>query len=858
MVNTNTSYPDLSGGEIAPKYYGRHDLQIFYKGLRRARNFITEAAGGAFYRMGFYFAAKTRDNLPAWLAEFRFTDTSSFTLEFTTNAIRFYRNDGRVHYDAQAITGITQANPAVVTYAGADTYANGDRVWISGVVGMTQVNNREFTVAGLNAGANTFQLSGVDSTAYTAYSSGGTVEEIVEVATTYAQADIPFIKIAQEKNVMYLAHPSYNPKKLTYTSPTSWAFADHAPTRKSRQNAQVISAITVANPAVLTYTGSDSFSNGDIVYIDGAAGMTEVNQREFTVAAVNTGANTFQLSGVDSSGYAAYTGGGIVRKVVTAAAPFLSAGTYPGAVGFYERRLYYGGSDNFPNTLYGSNAGELDDFTLQLNTSAGAQPEADEGIEYQIYGATRIEWLKGTDKFLAIGANNDVLLASGGIDDVITPSSISIKPTNSFGAADTNAVGRGSLLYYLQTDGTTMRSFEYSFEQDRYVPVNRTEVASHITESGIKQFDYLEANNDVLWAVRNDGKLTGMTASSTESISGWHLHNTDGSFISICSLTRPSKEAQLWACVSRTVNGATQYNVEFMTDTPTYPQIEDYFSEGEVEATDKLAWLNMMYEAQRQYIHLDSALTYDGSEFATVTMIPGAVSGTGVTFTAGGAVFTASMVGRQIVRKSITGYETGVAEITGYTSSTVVTCTILETFNSTSVIPIDEWYLTTDAVTDAGHLEGLEVLVVADGAQHPPITITNGVATLERQAAVFHVGLGYRGELETNDLEGGGLNGVAQTKPKALYQVGIRFLNSLYVRYGVSRYKLNQIEGRTSTMRMDRPPVPFSGDQRVTYANELADDRQGGWTKSKRVVLVQDLPFPCYIQLVVPYFSVSN
>jgi len=231
--------------------------------------------------------------------------------------------------------------------------------------------------------------------------------------------------------------------------------------------------------------------------------------------------------------------------------------------------------------------------------------------------------------------------------------------------------------------------------------VNRTEVASHITESGIKQFDYLEANNDVLWAVRNDGKLTGMTASSTESISGWHLHNTDGNFISICSLTRPSKEAQLWACVSRTVNGATQYNVEFMTDTPTYPQIEDYFSEDEVEATDKLAWLNMMYEAQRQYIHLDSALTYDGSEFATVTMTPGAVSGTGVTFTAGGAVFTASMVGRQIVRKSITGYETGVAEITGYTSSTVVTCTILETFNSTSVIPIDEWYLTTDAVTDA-------------------------------------------------------------------------------------------------------------------------------------------------------------
>lgn len=858
MVNVNSSYPDFSGGEIAPKYYGRHDLQIFYKGLRRVRNFITESAGGAFFRNGFYFAAKTRDNLPAWNAEFRFTDATSFTLEFTTSAIRFYRNDGQVRFPAQAITDITQANPAVVTYSGADTFSNGDRVWITGVVGMTQVNNLEFTVAGVNTGANTFQLSGVDSTTYTAYSSGGTIEKIVEVATTYAEADLPQLKIAQEKNVMYLAHPSYNPKKLTYTSPTSWAFADHSPTRKRRTNAQVISAITQANPAVLTYTGSDSFSNGDIVYISGATGMTEVNDLEFTVRGVNTGANTFELSGLDSSGYAAYAGGGIVRKVVTAAAPFLTTDNYPAAVGFYERRLYYGGSNNKPNTLYGSSAGGLDDFTLQINTSAGAQPEADEGIEYQIYGATRINWLRGTDKFLAIGANNDVLLASGGIDNVITPSSISVKPTNSYGAADMNAVGRGSLLYYLQSDSTTMRSFEYSFEQDGYVPVDRTEVAAHITESGVKQFDYLEANNDILWAARNDGKLAAMTTSSTESISGWQIHDTDGEFISVCTLTRPKKESQLWACVKRTINGATQYSMEFMVDAPAYPQIEDYFSDNEVESTDKLAWLNMMYEAQRGYIHLDSALTYDGSAFAAQTVTPAATTGTGITFTAGGSIFDATMVGRQIVRKSVTGYETGVAEITGYTSGTVVTCSILENFNSTGAIPAGEWYLTANTVGGAGHLEGRTVLVVADGAQHPEITVTGGVATLERQAAVFHIGLGYRGEIETNDLEGGGLNGVAQTKPKSLYQIGIRFLNSLYVRYGVNRYKLNQIEGRTANMRMDRPPVPFTGDQRVTYANEMADDRQGGWTKSKRVVLVQDLPFPCYIQLLVPYFSTSN
>lgn len=69
-----------------------------------------------------------------------------------------------------AITAITQANPAVVTAAGHG-FANGDRIYIVNVSGMTEVNDLEFTV--VNATTNTFELSGIDSTAYTAYSTGG-------------------------------------------------------------------------------------------------------------------------------------------------------------------------------------------------------------------------------------------------------------------------------------------------------------------------------------------------------------------------------------------------------------------------------------------------------------------------------------------------------------------------------------------------------------------------------------------------------------------------------------------------------------------------------------------------------------
>jgi hypothetical protein len=70
----------------------------------------------------------------------------------------------------KTITGITAANPPVVTSA-AHGLANGAVVVITGVVGMTQVNNRAFVVA--NQAANTFELKGVDGTGFTTYGSGG-------------------------------------------------------------------------------------------------------------------------------------------------------------------------------------------------------------------------------------------------------------------------------------------------------------------------------------------------------------------------------------------------------------------------------------------------------------------------------------------------------------------------------------------------------------------------------------------------------------------------------------------------------------------------------------------------------------
>lgn len=206
----------------------------------------------------------------------------------------------------------------------------------------------------------------------------------------------------------------------------------------------------------------------------------------------------------------------------------------------------------------------------------------------------------------------------------------------------------------------------------------------------------------------------------------------------------------------------------------------------------------------------------------------------------------------------MTGVETGRARIYTVNSSTEIVCNIIEDFDSTAAIPSGEWYLTADSLTGAEHLNGMTCKVVVDGGQHPDVLVEDGIIQLQTHGSVVHAGLGYVGYLESNELEGGGVNGPAQTKKKVLTGVGIRFFDTLYAKYGTDYYKLKPIEMRTASMRMDRPPEMFTGDVEDKYANESNDRRDGGWSREKRIIIVQDQPFPCNVSLVIPYITVSN
>ena len=125
--------------------------------------------------------------------------------------------------DLGLITGATRTNPVVISYSGTDP-TNGDTVSLGNITGMTELNGNDYTVANVDTGANTFELSGVNGTAYTAYSSGGNVYRF-----DYLEGALSRCQTAGKKFIFYeyligkptQSTPGYIRTDSQYGGPTS-------------------------------------------------------------------------------------------------------------------------------------------------------------------------------------------------------------------------------------------------------------------------------------------------------------------------------------------------------------------------------------------------------------------------------------------------------------------------------------------------------------------------------------------------------------------------------------------------------------------------------------------------------------
>lgn len=794
MARVSSIVTNFKSGELSPRLEGRIDLQKYNEAAQTLQNMVVFPSGGTTRRPGTYFAGRSKDGGKVRLVNFEYSDEQAYVLEFGANYIRFFKDGGLLTEATTNITAITKANPAVVT-AASHGLSNGDRVFIKNVGGMTEVNNLEFTVA--NKTTDTFELSGVDSSSYTTYTSGGTVGKIVEVTTTYSVTDIFEINHAQSADVLYLVHKDHEPAKLTRTTATSFTLTDidfvDGPYLDENTTSTTLYASAQTGSVTIT-ASADTFSSNDVgrlirfrevleihhdewaantSYADDATVRYNGHVYKHVTGSTQTSGNTppVHLEGTETYGALdweyQHDGFGHVKITAFTSATSVTADVhadafgnstlpdhivgsgnatkrwslgafggdqeYPKAIAFYEQRLYLAGTTGQPQTIFGSVSADFENHTPGVND--------DDAINITI-ASDQVNVIRHMlpGRFLQILTTSSEFTLSGGTGTTaVTPTNVNVLRETTFGTSDVRPLRAGNSTILIQKGQEKVKEITFDLDTDGLLGIDLTILADHIPRGGLSDMIWQQEPELILWFVHTDGRVVGLTYDRANAAIGWHDHviGGDGEVESITAIPSGAED-QVYLSVKRTIDGSTVRHIEFIQSIDFGTDVADAF-------------------------FVDSGLTYDGSA--------------------------------------------------------------------------------TTSITGLNHLEGETVQILADGSAHADKTVSGGSITLDRSASKVHVGYSYTSLVETLRMEAGADDGVSQGKIKRIHGVTVRFLDSVGAEVGPDVNNLDRIPFRDSSMAMDEAVPMFSGDKEIFFPS--------GYDNDARVMVRQNQPLPMTIVAIM-------
>ena len=765
MTAAALSQNAVNAGELSSLLLGRQDIAKYASGLYVCLNAIPLTQGAWTRRPGTAFLHQARHHdKECRLFPFQYSVTQTYTLEFGEEYIRFYTSHGILTKTTQAITAVTKANPAVLTYSGSDTYANGERVHISGAVGMTQINNREFVVTNVNAGANTFELYdsdglAVNSTNYGTWTSGGTVGEILEVVTLFQEAELPDVRITQSADTLFIFHPDYPPQQLVRVSATSWTLSDldllDGPYGALNTTATTLTPSAATGAGVTLTASATTGINSNQGFLSTDVGRL-IRMREGSVW-----------------GYAIVTGWTSTTVVTVTVVSTLTDTTsktdwrmgvwsdttgFPSCGTFYDDRLFMAGAATTPQRLDGSKVGLYTSFAP--SDTAGTVAD-DNAVSFTLNAddVNAIKWLVPNEKGLLTGTTRgEWQVKPSSLNEAITPTNISAKPSTKHGSSDAAPVTAGKAVLFVQRAGRKLRELAYVFEVDGFKSPDMTLLSEHITRPSLTELAYQEQPQAIVWGVRSDGVLTGFTYERDQDVVAWSRHELGGysdSADTVIPLVEsvavvPSPDAtrdELYMIVQRYINGRTRRYVEYLTKIW---EIDD---------------------DQEDAFQLDCGWTVVNSPASTT-------------------------------------------------------------------------------VTGLWHLEGESVIPYIDGANHPAVTVTNGIATLNRASTVVTLGYAYNSDGQSLPYEGGSQNGTSQGKTGRINHVSFYLVDTLGLKYGPDADNLTEILNTAYGDDFGEATPLFTGITRERFEADYELMRQVYWRA--------DGPFPATVLSILPQVKVND
>jgi len=614
--------------------------------------------------------------------------------------------------------------------------------------------------------------------------SGGSA---VEITTEYTEDELFELNVTQSADTLYISHKNHPPAKLTRSSHVVWSLTDISFTASPFTEVSITGAADNGSGLVRITATSHGLDTGNTAVIRNVVGTTEANG-VWTVTVIN--ANTFDL--ISSVFAHAYTSGGTVSNL------------YPGAVAFFEERLYWAGSYGAPQTVYGSKAGDYENMT----TGTGD----DDGVVFTLLSdqVNAIKWMVNQNYLLIGTTGGEWRIGGASSTEPLTPTSVNAKRQSTYGSADIQGILINDVVLFVQRSGRKVREMAYDLYKDGFVAPDMTMLAQHICKPGLTCIAYQKEPFSILWGVRSDGVLVGMTYErAQESVIGWHRHTTQNGEYESVAVVQGDPEDEIWVSVKRTVDGSVKRYIEY--------------------------FMPMDFDSDQVYcFFVHSGLSWDGGD-------PVAIEG-------------ATQADPVVVTSTAHGYSDGdniyIDDVEGMTELNGNYYTIAnKTADTFELEDVDGSAYT--AYTSGGtakrvekdfsgldHLEGEEVAVLADGLALANETISSGGIGLDSYYNVVHVGLPVTAKLKPMRIEGGAQFGTAQGQNKRIDKLVVRFHETIGCKWGPE-----DDDDKLEEVLFGDSPELYSGDMEAPFTGDYETDGN--------IVLVNDQPLPMTVLCIV-------
>lgn len=576
MARVSTIVTNFQSGEFSPRLEGRIDLQKYASGAQELTNMLAFPQGGVTRRPGTYYAGSSKSGGKVRLIPFEFSDEQTYILEVGAGYIRFFADGGTVTSGGSAVEVVT-------SYSATDIFEL-NYTQSADVIYFVHKDHPPAKLTRTTATSFTFEdIDFVD---------GPYLDENITDTTLYASAQIGTVTLTASADLFSSDDVGrlVRFRELLETNHDEWAAStSYANNVTVRYNGHVYkqvtgSTVTSGNTPPVHLTGTETYGTIDWEYQHDGFGSVKITAyiSATSVTAV-----------VDEDAF----GNSVLPDHVVGSAnatkrwslgAFGGDQGFPRAIAFYEQRLFLAGTVGQPQTIFASVTADFENHTPGTND--------DDAINVTIASDT-VNVIKHMiqGRFLQILTSSSEFTLSGGTGSTpASPTNVNVLRETTFGSSDVRPLRAGSATILIQKGAEKVKEVSFNLDNDGLIGRDLTILAEHLARGGLTDMTWQQEPELVLWFVRSDGVLVGLSYDPANQTIGWHTHPLGGlaEVESIASIPSGSED-QVYLSVKRTIDGSTVRHIVYMK--PIYfTDVEDAF-------------------------YLDSGLTYDSTPTTTIS-----------------------------------------------------------------------------------------------------------------------------------------------------------------------------------------------------------------------------------------------